>query len=302
MKRLTYLFAILAIASTSFFTSCTKDDTTDQNPTLNLSGGNGYVASDVTLTNGEYFVVGVNAFSNATSNSKLASFKVTRTSNNKTDPAYDTTFSTASYAVDIEFQALTTAGTERWEFTVTDKAGNTATKSFTITTTAAAGDINTYTAVLMGGQLNPTLGSFYSTATNSVLKWAAANAAPASVDFVYYYGTSNLATISAPADADVTSVTNFSGIANWNPRNATKFKKLSGVTWENINSAATIGAQATALSLTKANSLAIGDLVAFETAATSTNVSKKGVFKVVSLQGTSAGTDRTITIEVKIVK
>ena len=45
----------------------------------------------------------------------------------------------------------------------------------------------------------------------------------------------------------------------------------------------------------------VGQIVAFETAATSANAGKKGFFKVMEITGTS-GLDRTITIEVKIQK
>ena len=60
-----------------------------------------------------------------------------------------------------------------------------------------------------------------------------------------------------------------------------------------------IAAQATGLTDTKVASLTVNDVVAFETAATSTYASRKGIFKVLEVSGTSAAT-RTIKIQVKI--
>jgi hypothetical protein len=135
------------------------------------------------------------------------------------------------------------------------------------------------------------------------MKLGVANASPAKVDFGFYYGDVNKATISAPSDSDMPAVSNFGSISNWTPRNATKMKLITAaLDWATITDESGILANATSLTATKIPNMAIGNTVAFETAATSTNPSKKGMFKVLELNGTSAGTDRSIKIEVKIQK
>ena len=168
-----------------------------------------------------------------------------------------------------------------------------------------AGEINTYTAVLMGGQANSTTGSFYSTATNSVMLKTPAYlpANQSKIDMIYYFGTANSASIVAPASPQLDLVTEFAALrTTWAIDNDTKFKLVTGtIVWADVTNDALITANVVALTDLNVNNLAVGNTIAFETAATSTNPSKKGLFKVIALTGTT-GADRSITIEVKIQK
>lgn len=295
MKKLSFLFAILIMASVPFITSC-GTDTEATPPTIMLNAGVGYTATDVTVPANTELKIGV--IGTATS-AKLTNLKITQTGS--TTALEDTTFSSDNYNRDYTITAPSTVGNTTLTFTLTAADGETSKATLTITTTAAL--INTYTAILMGGQLNPDLGSFYSTGTNTVLKVGAATAAPASVDFGYYYGETFEATISAPSDAAITGVTNFDAIGGWATRNATKMKFLmTALDWATVTDETAILANATSLTNTKQDHLEVGNVVAFETASTSTNPGKKGLFKVIELNGTTAGTDRSIKIEVKIQK
>jgi hypothetical protein len=295
MKKLSFLFAVLLMASVPFFTSCGTDGETDP-PTLMLNAGTGYTSTDVSVPVNTELKVGVIT---AKGSAKLTNLKITQSG--ESTALVDTTISADNFNIDYLISAPSTVGVFTWTFRITDANGESAEASFKVTTTPAP--INTYTAVLMGGQLNPDLGSFYSTGTNTVLKIGAATAAPASVDFGFYYGEVNLATISAPADPAMAGVTNFDAISGWNPKNATKMKRiLTTVDWATVTDDAAIVSLATDLSSTMVNKLVKDYVVAFETASTSTNPGKKGLFKVIELNGTSAGTDRSIKIEVKIQK
>lgn len=294
MKKIQFLFVAIVLAGVAFMSSCTPETTP---PTLTLKTGANYTSADVTIEQNGDITVGINASSET---STLTNFTIKAAVNGGANlTVVDSALSAATFNADYTL-TVPDLGTTVITFQVTDADGQTATETITVTTTAP--EFYTYTAVLMGGQLNATLGSFYETATNTVMKLAAANAANNKVDFVYYYGTANEGTMAAPSDASVPAVTNFANIANWNPRNATQFK--GGVTvadWSAVNGN-DISSLATSFTETKANHLAVGDFVAFETASTSTNPSKKGLFKVVDMKGTNAGTDREITIEVKILK
>lgn len=293
MKKLQFLFAAIVLAGVAFMSSCTPETTP---PTLTLKTGANYTSADVTIEQNGDITVGINA---ASETSTLTGFTMKAAVNGGANlTVVDSSFSAATFNADYTL-TVPDLGTTVITFQVTDAEGQTATTSITVTTTEG---INTYTAVLMGGQLNPDLGSFYETATNTVMKLAAANAANNKVDFVYYYGTANEGTIAAPADASVPAVTNFANVANWNPRNATQLKAGISVTDWSAVAGSDITSLATGFTDTKANHLAVGDIVAFETASTSTNPGKKGLFKVVDMKGTTLGTDREITIEVKIMK
>jgi hypothetical protein len=298
MKKLSFLFAILVIASATFFTSCSKDASTTP-PTIMLNAGPGYTAADVSVPVNTVLKIGVIA--NSTTG-KLTNLKISQTISGMSTTILDSTF-TAKDALNEDFTitASPVAGVVKLTFRITADDSEYAEASLTITTTSAP--INTYTAILLGGQLNPNLGSFYSTGDNAVMKVAIASASPAKVDFGFYYGTVNHATISAPSDEDMTLVKNFEVIANWIPRNATKMKLITTpLDWSTITDESGILANATDLTETKIPDLAVDKIVAFETASTSTNPGKKGLFKVIELNGTTIGTDREIKIEVKIQK
>lgn len=296
MKKLNLLFTILLVASATFFTSCSKDTTTTP-PTIMLNAGPGYTASDVSVPVNTVLKIGVIA--NSTSG-KLTNLKIIQTIS-----GIDTTLSNSTFAAkdalneDFTITAAPVAGVVKLTFRITADDGEFAEASLTITTTSAP--INTYTAVLMGGQENPNLGSFYSTIDNTVLKLAAARSNSQTVDLVYYYGTNLHASIVAVSDNQLQGVPSFVECAGWPVQNETKFKLTSGVDWSTITDESGILANATNLTETHINNLAVGDIISFVTAATSSNPSKNGMYKVMEINGTG-GADRSITIEVKIQK
>lgn len=300
MKFKHFALLVLFVATISLFTSCKKDeDPTEQEPTINFVGGAGFTSTDVTLPAGSDFKVGITAAANTNSNAKLVKFKVTRTANNVPTTVTDSTISTATLNFTRTFTTNTEGNKERWSFEVTDSEGMSKAVTFEISSEAV---VKIYTAILMGGQMNTTVGSFWSSANNTVMKQADAIVNQAKVDFLYFYGTTNQATIAA-VDDDQAAIAWNNLFNNWTVKNATRFNKVTGVNWAGITeyNEELILQNATSLTASRANLLAVGDIVAFETAATSTNPGKKGLFKVTAITGTS-GTDRTITLEVKIQK
>jgi hypothetical protein len=278
-------------------------------PSMNFTGGEGFVTADITLGVGELFYVGLNASSNTISKAKLTNLKIVRTINNIPQTVIDTTFQTDNFNIQFAAMAYPAVGSERWTFTLTDKSGESKELAFVITTILMAGEINTYTSVMLGGQLNPNLGGFYATFDNVVLIDANADLHQIKIDMVYYYGATNHASIIAPASSQIALIPEYSyildaGNANhWTVTNQTKFKDVTpaGIDWSLVSNDALIIANATNLTDMNVNQLAVNDIIAFETAATSVNPGKKGLFKVTAIDGNSAS-DRSITIEVKIQK
>ncbi|WP_143017198.1 hypothetical protein [Catalinimonas alkaloidigena] len=142
----------------------------------------------------------------------------------------------------------------------------TVTSSFVVTVTG----MRTQTAVLLGGNQNTTYGSFYDVdGGGKVYKIADAKANSAMIDIVYFYGPTNLATLAAPDDesVDVVYVNSPSRPSTWDTQNSTKFVKTDLAMADfDAATAGTINATITESGDSKANELAEGDVVAFETA------------------------------------
>jgi hypothetical protein len=307
MRKINLIAGLLLLTGIGFLSSCSKDTTTDLSPSLSFTGGTGFTSADATLSAGELFRVGITAAANTSSGKNLVRFKVVRTFNNTPTTELDTTINTDNFSWNAYYSANTAVGSERWTFTITDKNGETSELFFNITTEATAGQINSYTAILLGGQENASRGSFYSTVNDSVMIQGIANVNQSKVDLIFYYGTTNKASIVAPASAQLALVPQFSYItdgtnaAHWTVTNQTKFKLVTGVDWALVTNDALITANAVSLTDMNVNQLAVGNIIAFETAATSANPSKKGLFKVIAVTGTAAA-NREITLEVKIQK
>ena len=174
-----------------------------------------------------------------------------------------------------------------------DKEAQSSTKSISLKVTSAPALKAEFTAILMGGQDNVTYGSCLDANTGLVYKitgGVAKTNAPL-IDILYYYGSSNLATLAAPNDptVDGTGAGSFDWTGTWSIKNATKFAEstldYSAVTSGEVNAI-------TGLSASLVTNLTVGKVIAFQTAD-----SKKGVLKVTAL---TTGGGGTITLSVKV--
>jgi hypothetical protein len=173
----------------------------------------------------------------------------------------------------------------------TDERNETVTTTHNLT---VENGINSFTAKIMGAQSNATTGSFLATSNGTVYLAAAAATNASLIDFVYYHGATNNATIAAPNDTQVETV--HATVKNWSKRNATKFK-ATDLTVEQFNAKTyhlQVNSHSENATSTHANQLTAGKVYAFVTEA-----GKRGLFHVQSISGTTAG---TITINVKVEK
>jgi len=229
MKKLTF-FALMLLAGASLFTSCKKDDT---NAAATISVSNNKTAytiytlgtADTTIT----FVVTVKA------DAKIETYTMTRAtgSGSASYPGGVNDIGVAasgysgetsySYTFNEDFKNTETYPIT-YKFSVTDKDGNTADVSVVISKhgSTAAGAIYTISTQTLGASGN-VAGSFLDLTTTggaSVLNQTAANASPSTVDIVYYYGSSNNATLCAPNDVTVNGGSgNLSLCATWGAAN-----------------------------------------------------------------------------------
>lgn len=162
MKKLGFLkfaAAILALATVTFMTSCSKDDdgteTVDQSPVLNLLGGEGYTSADATIKVGDTIMVGITATANATSGEKLVKFTAVFTSDDEPYTVLDSTFKNESFSTVIILPCdYPLSG--KLALTITDNAGKIATKTLNVTVESNETPL---TEVAGGGMIYNLLGS-----------------------------------------------------------------------------------------------------------------------------------------------
>ncbi|HPT03091.1 MAG TPA: hypothetical protein PLJ84_10880 [Bacteroidales bacterium] len=297
MKKTFFIFTSLLLSGVLFLSSCTKDssDPEPQYPTIQFVGGAGYTSTNVTVTAGSPLKFGINAFSNTSTNTKLVKFTITRVFNNVPSVVLDSTINTNTYSVTLNTSASTATGSENIIFKITDKDNNSASVNVVITTTPGAGPINTWTQKIIGAQANIT-GSSFASINGNVYSLADAKNNSAKIDWVYFYGATNLSTLACPADPDAQSVYNntTNGIQTWTTKNLTLFKKVtSNIVWSDITDDSVIVTEtASGVDKTKMSQLATGDILSFIAA-----TGKKGLIKVDAI---TTGNDGMITISVKV--
>jgi hypothetical protein len=293
MKKAHLIIGLLFIAMLAMFVECGEEEEA-LGPSLALYGGDN-IDSDETVAPGAILSFGWHATSG---DAKLESMTISRDGvalvgwNAKDIPNSEN----ESYTDTALLEAPLNEGAYNYELTVADKDGLTASQSVVITVDAsmAGGPIDTYTAILMGGQGNLDLGSFLDAESGTVYKIDAATSNQSLIDVVYYYGSQNLATLTAPDDATVGGGSgNLSLCESWTTKNGTRFgtASISAAEFDNIVNDIQIAAE-TGISDSKKTQLAVGNVLSFLTVN-----GKKGLIKVSAITTGSTG---TITIDVKI--
>ncbi len=295
MKKLVYLFAFLMVSCLLFMASCTDDEEGDVKPTINFKGGAGYVSQDVTLDTEENFTIGITAASNSSSGANLSLLELTRVYNNTTWFSWDTAINVSYYSIDITMTSLNVEGTEKIYLKVTDKDGQSNEISLNITTESTAGPITAFDQKILGSYQSTT-GSSFASADGAIYSLAEAKANQSKVDWMYFYGASDLATLAAPDDTHAALVFNnaTNGLQTWTTKNATRFRKVSTVIdWNSITDDTIIMTEAaTEPDQTRIATLAKDDVLLFKTV-----TGKYGMIKVNNI---AVGADGTIDISVKV--
>lgn len=194
------------------------------------------------------------------------------------------------------------AGTTiEFRFEAEDRQDRVSSETFIVTVEEDIPEIPvaTYEATLLGAHNNPNTGSFYDADGNQVYLLAGARENAAAIDFVYYYGATNLATLASPNDPTIEEV--LPQIEQFTVRNNTAVRRtdLSSSDFDAIGD--TDGIQITnafdAGSLpteeTRVNELTEGEVFAFQT-----SDERQGLVRVSDIEGTDAG---SITIDVKVI-
>lgn len=295
-KNIFKIATFVLVAGLAVLTGCGKDEETKPVPTISFQNGVAEVTVAETTTSYD-----ITATIGAESEiSTLTVMKKDASGTEVSVPIATGYAGKTSYALNVSVTGLEAA---KFPYTITikvvDKEGETASKIFTIkkqagTTGTPFGEFNSYTTVLLGGSTHATLESFYATSTGTKYLLAAAKTNAALVDFCYFYGATNKATLAAPADADAaTMFTGTNGVASWSVKNATKFI-ASTIDFAAIATTTDIAAVSFTSATTKSNNLAVGNVIAFKTAA-----GKIGFIKVTACTNANDG---SITLDVKVQK
>ncbi|MBC8343132.1 MAG: hypothetical protein ISR55_08050 [Bacteroidetes bacterium] len=281
MKKRNLLLAAIVISVTGFFTAC--EEPAGLAPVIAFLNN----VTETTLAAGvdSFTVAGTITSENGLAEVKL--FKVTATGETQIGNAITTFTDKTNYAFQFFIQNIDENTTVKVE--ATDESNLTKSANFMIIVTGGA--IDSWTETL-GAQSNTTTGSSFASSNGQVYLWAAATANSSLIDFIYFYGATNQATLAAPDDTDVATV--FPSVTGWATRNDTRYANtsLSAANFDAIMGDNDIITAATGASDTKANHLANGDVVAFITAA-----GKMGLVKIGTLTASNTG---TMEIAVKV--
>lgn len=282
MKRTKLFGLMMALVVGMGFTSCSDDE----DPFINITvEGN----DPKTLTVGDSLTIKYSVVSS--DRLDIIEYLINDVPVEKVEDFKSNTSHTGSFTITAE-----EVGTINVTIRVTDRKGKEEPRVIKI---EVESNIESFTAVLMGSQNDANLGSFFSTVTGEVYTIKPAGENSELIDFAYFYGSINEATISAPDNDDVfgTGDKVFELVTSWATRQKTRFTKISA---ENLTVAEFDAAdddkiitENEAEELSKmVNKLQDGDLVFFVTA------DKKGIFKVAKLDAEA----KTITIDVKVQK
>jgi hypothetical protein len=295
MKKIT-LFSSLLLFVIAIFSSCSTTDTVLSGPTIKFQNSITSFEIDyatqadpytVTIIAGIDAVSKIKDFTVKEKDATGASIPITVTGSFSGETSFTETFniscaSTAAFPLQIIF-------------TVTDKLDKSMEKIFTITKKASGAAITTLEGKILGGADNTTVGSFIHLGDGSVMNTMQAGSNQGAVDLIFTYSSTNGNLMAAPNDGTIDQA--FTTVTAWTTKNATKFTALlTAVNFDNVTNDLLITSNVTtaAAANTRINSLAVGSVFGFITAA-----NKKGLIKVTAIGGT-VPSDRSITFSIKI--
>lgn len=280
-------------------------------PSITLSDADGAFVSDETVDVGTLLVFKP-TFAKGSTGQNIKTWKVTASKNAGAEnviPGGENTSALNLPTVSPTIPPITaTEGTWVFRFYATSTDDKSApTKAITITVSNSTGGASHgYGATLtLGGQGNPSLGSFLSLSNGTIYKINDAKTNASMVDLAYFYTGAQEIAFGSPSDPAVKDAppNGAFGLTGWSVYNATSFRmsNMNSTDFGNLDKNDAAGALRQAFDGGTVNSkdtrinkvqdgVAIGKVIAFKTAS-----GKYGVFKVVAQNGTQNG-DCTIDV------
>ena len=305
MKKLGIMFALAGVI-TFGLSSCGGDDEEVAKPTpkFDFKTGAGFTSASGNINAGNTVKIGIEASGSENLESVGVRAQV-GTAQQTIFPLASTGDSilaskTKDISLDFEYQVGSLPTTEKITVIVKMSNGTQTSKTINLTVSAAAKPVTDAPGRQIGGQTNASYGSYWSMEVNSSKLQSEANADPASIDWVYYYGSTNDATFAAPNDATLQSsnVMNNPNLSTWGTKNATKFKKASaGFDFDGLTTSTQLLSEisAGAPALTAITKMQNGDVYIFVTE----GGKEYGAIKIVS--NTPTTSQSLLTFDMKFV-
>jgi hypothetical protein len=312
-KNFNLFYTLIMLAAVALFVSCGTTD--DESPalaaptlTVALSGSAKTTGTTITAVPGDSLIINWTASTPGGFNTFIIRQGTTRIVDlSRTDLGLAAgTTSVTGQTSSIKFTNAN-IGTFDIEFLVVDDLNQEDKETYTITVSSQAA--RSYTAILLFAPLaTRTAASFFSTSTglthspNSVT--TTTGAISPTIDFGYYYGATDNATLASPVGFNTSTVAVFKDqVAGWTKLNTTTWRRttlnsasfLESTSWSKIDDAYAAGTAVTGGVVTR---LAAGQVLAFQTDATKTGGAKKGLILVKTITGTFNQNDR---IELEIL-
>ena len=274
------------------FSACKKDDAPQVPPTIQLLHQTGMISSDTTIAFGDIMSFTIAAESGSANLTNLVVFK--RNANSIIQRALDTSMNIQHFTITKRF----TKGIdefETWTFGIRDKNRLAAEVSVNIRldSTSGFGPINTYQSLILSAQNLTTPGSFFSFISGETYSLDEATQNQDIIDLIYFYGEDNH-TMASPG-ANIENGIFEGNFENWDTFRTTRFMEieLSQDVFESAqNDSLLIVSYIEGEGKRKAKLLAAGMSFSFKT-----QDMKYGIFRVIEVEGTDAG---TIKLDVKI--
>lgn len=293
-QRNLLLIIAIFIGINAVFQSCKKNETFPA-PELEFISEPGYQSGDTTLRLSDEVTIKIIA--ETMSDVPLTQFHIEIDKDGEI-----TTVDSGINTNVLEYQKIiskSTAGIETWTFYAADREGRISKKksiTFNLDESSAYGAIIEIPSLILGAQDNTSTGGFYSIENNQIYTLADASVNQSAVNILYYYDLvgSDKNVIASP---DANNDGNID-LSDWtDPKNETEYFEAETVSIEEFDASAN---DSLILNNTfefgtgkrKAKKLAAGDIFSFVT-----HDAKKGMFKVINVDGQEAG---TIEIAIKI--
>ncbi|MDZ4838549.1 MAG: hypothetical protein SGJ04_00940 [Bacteroidota bacterium] len=294
LKNVRNYLMLLALGTAAIVSSCNKDETTVNKPTVTVN------ADKTSLSVNSTAVITISA--TAPSGGKLKKVKIeegtTASSINTTLKDSNIDGSPANIGYTYNYTPKMT-GVMRVVVTVTDDANQSTSKEISFTVTGSTSVIDCGDKSI-GNQNSSTSGSFFNTSACAVVSVGPATIAANTIDFVHYFGSSNKATLASPSDQTVNQFMPFQNFYKQANKKSTTFKKNGNASF-NFSTTSPTEIETGYKSSTAAAAGIAGDLMVGDVVFFLTSDNKYGVAKVTSITGTTT-TDGAIGLSVKVQK
>jgi hypothetical protein len=280
----TFIFLILF--------SCTKDDGSQQAPTIRLLSKPGMISSDTTIAVGQLMTFSIAAVGGSSNLTNLIALR--EDGRGTSQRALDTSMNTPQFSITKTF-TKNLDKKEFWTFIIRDRnlLSDSVSVIISLDTTSGFGPITYYEALIMSAQNESNPGSFFSFISGETYALDAASQNQELINMVYYLGEDDL-TMASPG-ANIEPGIFDPNPATWETRRTTRYIAidLPPGAFENAqNDSLLIASYTEGEGKRKAKYLGAGSTFSFQT-----QDLKYGIFRVIEVEGTDAG---TIKLDIKI--